>query len=176
MMDETDIRRVLKAWQFPKDAKQPTACDWTALGEAIEHEIAGPLMRNTAIWTMAVRGASWANYPNQPAFECDLNACVALVHETLPGWWWSTGSCYVTGDGDVGPMINPVRAKTHGTVGPDYNDPAAMGLPDIDLHTAFNDGFCTSLPPGGVRQACRALLVSYCMARAAVAAIPKESA
>lgn len=169
---EIQIRAVLKVWQYPKDKKQPGASDWQALGGAFEHDITGPLIRNTALWTMAVRGASWATYQNQPAFETDLNACVALVKETLPGWWWSVGSCFVSGDGDVGPIINPVRLKASATLAPDYNDPEAKGLPAIELHKAFNEGFITSLPPGGVRQACRAFLVSYCAARAVLCEIP----
>jgi hypothetical protein len=97
-----------------------------------------------------------------------LDAIVAMIERELPGWWWSCGSCHLTGDGDVG-ALNPRRLKTHAILAPDYNDPQAKGLPEIEGAAEFDEGFCTSLDGRGKHMAALALCSSFCRAKAALA-------
>ncbi|MEN6545673.1 MAG: hypothetical protein ABFE07_06485 [Armatimonadia bacterium] len=79
-----------------------------------------------------------------PPYTSSIDACVALIEKVLPGWWWSTGRCALTGDASIGP---------------DYNGPDRERLFREFPVERFDGGIHADLPPGdGPHRCCYALL------------------
>lgn len=90
-----------------------------------------------------------------------LDECAALIAKEFPGWWWTFGLCYLSGDCSIGP---------------DYNDPKHRDrLISSFPMEKFDAGFHCDLQPGGGIEAIR-LAVMECViqARAAIAEHEKE--
>jgi hypothetical protein len=155
---------------------------WTALAERFEAASAGSRALDAAmavalgwrrrlLWRAPEAWGGGTSFA-PPRFSADLSTAVSVVDRTLPGWWWSCGSCHLTGDGDVG-ALNPRRLFPRATVGPDRSDPRAEGLPEPNARTEYDEGFSTSLDGGGAGFAVLAFCASYCRARAALSGGPE---
>jgi hypothetical protein len=148
-----------------------TSSEWLELADRLE-QAGGPDYDLDIALARAVYPRAPVNYDPETwvirrgGFTDSLDGIADLIEAALPGWWWSCGSCHLTGDGDVGDM-NQVRLKTHATLAPDYNDPLAKGLPEISARHEYDEGFSTSIDGRGKHFAALALCVSFCRAMAA---------
>lgn len=136
---------------------------WTELAERLE-KATGPDRELDYRILMGVhktdgRGYLWDPHGADHRFTSSIDATVALIHEQLPGWWWKTGLCYLSGDA---------------TLGPDYNDPLHSErlfrqFPQRETREdSFPEDFDVDLRPGRtVERAAIALCIAFCQAMAA---------
>lgn len=83
----------------------------------------------------------------------DAEEALSLVRYMLPGWWWTTGLCALTG---------------HASIGPDAGAPNAAELQPLLDSDIFANGFDADLAPGdGMHRVCRALI--HCLVQAVAA-------